>query len=68
MNIPETDRWLIDGDCTKCRRKDYCKKECTSSKRAMESLIRNYIRKRIGIDRIQEVLEDGSFNDGREME
>lgn len=62
MNIPETDRWLIDGDCTKCRKKDYCKKECTLSKRVMESLIMNYIRKRIGIDRVQELLEDGDYN------
>lgn len=27
------DRWLIDGDCTLCRRQEYCSKPCTLKKR-----------------------------------
>lgn len=26
--ISEADRWLIDGDCRKCRRAKYCSKRC----------------------------------------
>lgn len=25
-----TDRWKVDGDCSKCRRESYCKKPCTA--------------------------------------
>lgn len=34
-SIPETDRWLIDGDCSKCRRKNYCHTTCKKSKERM---------------------------------
>lgn len=33
-NIPETDQWLLDGICNKCRRESYCKKKCGAVKRA----------------------------------
>ena len=33
-NIPETDQWLLNGECNKCRRKSYCKKKCGAVKRA----------------------------------
>ena len=33
-NIPETDQWLLDGECNKCRRESYCKKKCGAVKRA----------------------------------
>ena len=32
-NIPETDQWLLTGECNKCRRQPYCKKICTAVKR-----------------------------------
>jgi hypothetical protein len=34
-SIPETDRWLIDGDCSKCRRKNYCHTTCKKCKQRM---------------------------------
>ena len=30
--IPETDQWKLDGDCDKCRKKNYCSKECKAAK------------------------------------
>lgn len=30
---PETEQWLLDGNCGKCRRKKYCKKTCTRHNR-----------------------------------
>ena len=32
-NIPETDQWLLLGECNKCRRQPYCKKKCGAIKR-----------------------------------
>lgn len=31
--ILETEQWLLNGECKKCRRKSYCKTVCTKSKR-----------------------------------
>ena len=41
----ETDRWLIDGDCSKCRREPYCAKDCTAYKRAMAYLMTETLMK-----------------------
>lgn len=32
----DNERWLTDGDCKMCRRKDYCSKACGASKRRMQ--------------------------------
>ena len=32
-SIPETDQWLLNGECNKCRRQSYCRKYCTALKR-----------------------------------
>lgn len=36
-HIDETEQWLLNGDCSKCRRKNYCSKECTRYKRRTEA-------------------------------
>lgn len=36
-NVPETDQWLLDGICNKCRRESYCKKKCGAIKRAWQA-------------------------------
>lgn len=28
----ESEQWLLDGDCKKCRRKQYCSKSCKAAK------------------------------------
>ena len=35
--IPETDQWLLNGECSKCRRQPYCKTTCTRAARRRES-------------------------------
>lgn len=56
MDGESRDRWLTDGDCSKCRKKDYCGTECTASKRAINAFIRDRIRKKLRSDKIEEVL------------
>ena len=31
-NIPITDQWKLDGECGKCRRANYCSKDCRPTK------------------------------------
>ncbi len=45
-----SDRWLIDGDCSKCRRRQYCSKDCTKRKRSMNRMIRDFIGVNTGLD------------------
>ena len=34
------EQWKSGGDCSKCRRKKYCKKECSEHKRLVNRVIR----------------------------
>lgn len=36
LNTLETEQWLLEGDCDKCRREKYCSKECTAFKRGFD--------------------------------
>lgn len=42
-DIPETDQWMLNGDCTKCRRDKYCSKPCTIRKRNLKEFIQRQI-------------------------
>ncbi len=35
--IPETDQWLLNGECSKCRRSSYCKTSCTKAQRRRDA-------------------------------
>lgn len=35
--IDETEQWKLSGDCSKCRRKNYCSKGCTRYNRRTEA-------------------------------
>lgn len=36
METENRDRWLIDGNCTKCRRQKFCSKPCKRHKGAVQ--------------------------------
>lgn len=55
--MEDNERWLIDGDCSKCRRNSYCSKACTIRKRNGEKAIRNIIRSGTGIDILERAAE-----------
>ena len=42
-DIPETDQWKLDGDCNKCRKKDYCGKECRAAKIAFQKYMKELV-------------------------
>lgn len=41
--INETEQWLLNGECSKCRRQNYCSKPCTKYTRGMEREMRSLI-------------------------
>ena len=49
--VSDNDQWLQGGDCSKCRRQQYCSKPCRMSKirreRVMNELLTEAIAKRI---------------------
>lgn len=49
-----TEQWLLDGICSKCRKKDYCSKPCKSNKKRNENEILAFIFKRFGIAKIKD--------------
>lgn len=32
-NIPISDQWKLEGKCSKCRRTNYCSKDCSAVKK-----------------------------------
>ena len=41
--INPSEQWLLSGDCSICRRKKYCSKPCTRTKRADRAKIRRLV-------------------------
>lgn len=37
------EQWKTNGDCSKCRRKKYCSKDCNAKKRALARLIKRSV-------------------------
>ena len=44
------DSWLIDGNCTNCRRNTYCSKDCKKHKERMYGVLRSMIADKMGGD------------------
>ena len=45
MKIPDkNEQWLLNGDCSICRRRNYCKKECTKRARATAAWLRRAVK------------------------
>lgn len=36
-----SDQWLLNGDCTYCRKAKYCKKDCSARKQATAKILKN---------------------------
>ena len=39
--IPETEQWLLEGDCDKCRKEKYCDKDCSAYKKTVAKSLHN---------------------------
>lgn len=66
-NIPETDQWLLDGICNKCRRESYCRKKCGAVKRAWRAWFKKAVAEAL-VDKMDKdgqtvTYTTGSLND-----
>lgn len=41
--IEQNEQWLLNGDCSLCRKKNYCSKPCTRCKRETKLMIASAI-------------------------
>lgn len=53
----DRDRWLSDGDCSKCRRAKHCRKPCTMQKRRKQAILSLLIRNRTHMDEMRKAME-----------
>lgn len=47
--IAETEQWLLDGQCNKCRRDKYCSKMCSKAQIRQTREINDYLARRTGL-------------------
>ena len=40
MKVNSGDQWLLDGDCTLCRKKSYCGTPCTKQNKYKDNLLK----------------------------
>lgn len=45
--INENDQWLLNGECNKCRRQNYCSKRCNCNKRKTEMVVNSFISSKL---------------------
>lgn len=43
----ENEQWLLNGDCSKCRREKYCSKPCTRCNRKTKAMIQGMISSKL---------------------
>ena len=41
--IEQNEQWKLQGDCTKCRRNNYCSKPCTRCNRAARARLNRLV-------------------------
>ena len=58
MKSESNEQWKSGGDCTKCRRRKYCKKTCAANRKFDRRIISAIVRKRTGIDAMESVLRN----------
>lgn len=43
----KSEQWLLNGDCSKCRRENYCSKPCTLYKRKSKAIMHRIVKNAI---------------------
>lgn len=38
-NINQTNQWELNGDCAKCRRRNYCSRDCTAKRKKDQEIL-----------------------------
>ena len=43
----KSEQWNLDGDCSLCRRKNYCSNRCARNKRKLEIMMRSMVTSKL---------------------
>ena len=57
-----TSSWLTNGDCTTCRRRKYCNKECKLHKQRKDNMVRAVIYKHASMLKFTSSLLNGCMS------
>ena len=57
------ERWKTDGDCSKCRRKLYCGKDCKAAVKRFETLCKEFLYERTSIYHVKNHIQKETNND-----
>lgn len=57
-NIALDDQWESGGQCSHCRRTNYCKTQCRANRMAIQAMTRKIIREKLGIDKAVEAIKN----------
>lgn len=52
------DQWKSGGQCSHCRRTNYCKTQCRANRMAIQAMTRKIIRERLGINKAVEAIKN----------
>ena len=44
-NIDQTNQWELNGECAKCRRRNWCHRDCTAKRKIDQALIQQTANK-----------------------
>ena len=55
----ESEQWLLDGLCSKCRKRNYCAKTCKRAKLREQREIMSFINEKTGFQSIMNMLHKG---------
>ena len=45
--MDNSEQWKLNGDCSLCRRKNYCSKPCTMNKRDTQAMIHSLVANKL---------------------
>lgn len=63
--INENEQWKLNGDCSKCRRENYCSKPCSANKKSVDLMIMSAINEKFektGINDVMKSINKGGVN------
>lgn len=49
MNNSENEQWRLEGNCSICRRKGYCKRNCRANRGSLDKFISETILEKTGL-------------------
>ena len=67
--VAETEQWMLEGDCSKCRKRNYCSKRCTANSKAYTAALKKFIERKTGLEKIKDVMRQKvSMMEDREVD